>query len=248
MVDIEGNIPPFDAIHGVENVGTTEYREILIETKPCALSQDFLSAPVRRIRLMLGEVKKQKAAAYAHMMPTRPRAQNDAFVGKMANHESEVAFARGFTAAIVATFESGAARDDAGFASHAAALVAEDAKLAPLEFDYHPIVVLGAPIPKAGMLRHVLLCTFKLDAPVGALVAEYAALPKMIPEMKAFEWGPMSMPLGREAEAQGFEFAFMTGFDNAADRDIYLAHPDHAVFATKIFGHIAEIVVMDFHS
>lgn len=250
MVDTSGVIPPFDAIHGVKNAGQNEYREILIETKPCESELDFTSAPVRRLRLLArdGGLRGTLLAPHAAAMKAFGIRH-----GSMANHASETAFAQGFTAAIVATFASGAARDAAprepGYAALLAAVDADAARPA-LEFDYHPVA--GAVQPpaegfKQPMLRHALLVKFNLNAPVGALAAEYAALPLQIPEMQAFEWGPVSNALGREALAGGFEYAFVTTLAGAHDRDAYLVHPAHGAFAAKIFAHIDQVVVVDFY-
>jgi hypothetical protein len=56
MHDLTGAIPPFDAIHGVKNIGQAVYREILTETKPPKPCKDAPPSPrparpFRRIEL-----------------------------------------------------------------------------------------------------------------------------------------------------------------------------------------------------
>lgn len=120
---------------------------------------------------------------------------------------------------------------------------------APIMFDYHPlhaVKLADEDAPGQGRLRHLLLIKFKVDAPVGRLVAGYAALPSAIPEMLAFEWGPVDNILGEESLAASFEYAFMTTFASVVERDIYLTHAEHTALAGLLFPHIDDVLVLDF--
>merc|ERR1712195_456634 len=159
-----------------------------------------------------------------------------------ANAQREVDLCGPFTHALLSTFAS-----DAEAQQQQAVKGLSDQRRPPIVLHYEPVVVLAAEEPPR-CLRHVFFAKFKPGADVEALIAGYAALPEVIPEMELFEYGK----LDPEA-SEGYEYIFMTTFENEAARDVYLAHPDHEAFAPKIFegidtGDVAgkKIVVFDF--
>jgi hypothetical protein len=103
------------------------------------------------------------------------------------------------------------------------------------------------PMPSSSdPVKHVVLTRFKEDTPqeeIDALIAEYAALPKLIPEMKHFEWGT---ECSVENMAKGFTHCFITTFDSPAGRDIYVPHPAHQAYAKKLIACLADVLVLDF--
>ena len=63
----------------------------------------------------------------------------------------------------------------------------------------------------------MFLAGFKPGAPVDALIAGYAGLPKTVLEMRGFEWGKIISTQG--AAASEYHYAFMTTFADVAARD-----------------------------
>lgn len=262
MHDLAKNLPPFDAIHGVQNVGTQTYREILVESKPCASAA--ATPPVRRIMLFRGAKNHAPTNKWRDRSPQKMidkmYEEYSLLWGTQANHGSEKHFAGGTTHVVSVLFEDMAHRDRAEvnpkpgvnrrynefmYQTRAMLLVDQPA----VHFDYQPNVVLARPEESffsSPPLRHVVLFKFKADAPVGELVAGYSALPQSIPEMKAFEWGAVENAMRHQDLAGGFEFAFMTTFEHAAARDAYLAHEAHEAFAAHVFQYVEEAMIVDF--
>eukprot|EP00051_Salpingoeca_urceolata_P001100 m.38630 g.38630 ORF g.38630 m.38630 type:complete len:397 (-) comp11194_c0_seq3:39-1229(-) len=272
MVDLRGVLAPFDTVHGVQNVGNTTYKEILVENKPCNTPGHHALA-VKRVAVFAAvddgnddgndgsgnsvrEVRVRQALSEASRRASNGvDASTKILFGTRANHESEVKFARGNTHVVVAALHRAA--NGSSVTSHTGlALSTLFSQLGrelgtagggpSVVFDYWPIHAVQAAVVSPLPLRHVLLVKFNVDAPVGDLVEEYAALPQHIPEMKAFEWGPVANALGEEALADDYQFAFMTTFENQRDRDSYLAHERHAAFAALMWSHIEKVLVFDF--
>jgi hypothetical protein len=100
--------------------------------------------------------------------------------------------------------------------------------------------------PTARVLRHVVLFAFKPEATpaeVAAVEAAFAALPRQIPEIIAFEWG---RDVSVEGKAQGFTHCFLVTFRDEAGRDAYLPHPAHLAFVELVGRHRAEGLVFDY--
>lgn len=96
------------------------------------------------------------------------------------------------------------------------------------------------------LLRHVVLFSFKAGStPEQIKAAEdaFAALPKKIKEIKAFEWGTNNSP---ENLNQGFTHCFFVSFASEEDRAIYLPHPDHKAFAEKLGPVVDKVLVIDY--
>ena len=96
------------------------------------------------------------------------------------------------------------------------------------------------------MLRHVVLFQWKPDTPTAAVAeieAAFAALPEKIPEIAGFEFGT---DVSVEGLADGFSHCFLVSFATAADRDVYLPHPDHAAFGELIRPYLERVLVFDY--
>ena len=97
------------------------------------------------------------------------------------------------------------------------------------------------------VLRHVVLFKFKEDATeaaVAKLNAAFNALPGVIPEIKAFEWGINDSP---ENFHQGFTHCYLLTFDSVKDRDsIYAPHPAHKAFGDSLQPHLEKVFVVDY--
>lgn len=111
------------------------------------------------------------------------------------------------------------------------------------------LVVLVAPLAgaeKSGTLRHMVSFKFKPEASpadVAKVVSEFRALKQKIPVIVAFETGTNVSP---EKLDKGFTHAFLLTFKTAADRDAYLVHPDHEVFAKMVGAYLADVFVIDY--
>jgi len=95
-------------------------------------------------------------------------------------------------------------------------------------------------------LRHVVLFQFKSTASatdVAQVEAAFAALPKQIPQIKAFEWGLNNSP---ENLNQGFTHCFTLTFSSEADRDAYLPHPAHKAFGKILGPFLEKVLVVDY--
>jgi hypothetical protein len=96
------------------------------------------------------------------------------------------------------------------------------------------------------MLRHVVLFAFKETATAPQLQAieqGFAALPPLITEVKAFEWGT---DVSVENLADGYTHCFVVTFASLPDRDAYLVHPAHQAFVAGLQPHLAKALVIDF--
>ncbi|KAJ1448358.1 hypothetical protein M885DRAFT_623507 [Pelagophyceae sp. CCMP2097] len=232
MHDVNGVLPPFPAVHGVQNVGAGVYREILAESKPCTGGVD--AAPVSRV-----ELHALRDAAGLDALPAAVVARARRDVGLLAGAVATgaVQAARGFSHATLATLHGapGAAAGDA----LADVLAALPARAPALRFDYRPHAMFGEAAP----LRRLLLVKFAVLAPVGALVAAAAAAARAAPRVQSFEWGPVADagPL-----AQGFEYVFVLTFASVADRDAHVTHAAQTAFAAELQAHVEEFIVVEF--
>ena len=95
-------------------------------------------------------------------------------------------------------------------------------------------------------IRHIVL--FKFNAATSAaVIAElsqaFAALPKLIEGVTAFEAGENNSP---EGLSRGFTHAFALTFVNAAARDHYLPHAHHQAFVEHLKPHLEDVLVIDY--
>lgn len=176
-------------------------------------------------------------------------AKNDACTtashGACANAKREADLAASFTHAILLTFDDTSARARCPrleALKHRLGVAKWAIGGGALELDYVPTELLACSTLPKSPLRHIFFARFNKGAPVAELASEYSRLPEKIPQMRAFEWGQLQ----RSTSAEGYEYIFMTTFDDASGRDAYLAHSEHEAFASKIFSFIDKVIVMDF--
>lgn len=96
------------------------------------------------------------------------------------------------------------------------------------------------------LLRHVVLFSFKEGSTpqqIKTVTDAFAALPKKIKEIKAFEWGTNNSP---EKLNQGFTHCFFVSFASENDRDIYLPHPAHQAFVEVLKPILDKVLVIDY--
>lgn len=95
-------------------------------------------------------------------------------------------------------------------------------------------------------LRHVVMFGFKessSETDVQTVVDAFAALPKQIPEIAAFEYGKNNSP---ENLNDGLTHCFLVTFHSEADREAYLPHPAHKAFVEVLKPHLEKVVVIDY--
>jgi len=165
--------------------------------------------------------------------------------GACANHSSETKFADPFNHALLLTATGSVGKIYQGNAYFAMQSIKEHASICkPIELGYEAVVMLSADIPGSTVLRHIFFAKFKPAAPMEDLISGYFGLTNIIKEMKCFEYGKLD---GQAVyDSGGFEYLFMTTFESAKDRDLYLEHPEHVKFAAHIFSFIEKIHIMDF--
>jgi hypothetical protein len=94
--------------------------------------------------------------------------------------------------------------------------------------------------------RHVVILKFKDDAPpaeVAKIENSFVALKSKIPLVKDLEWGINESPEGLD---QGFTHVYFVTFENKADLENYLPHPEHAAFVELLKTQIEKVLVMDY--
>jgi hypothetical protein len=94
----------------------------------------------------------------------------------------------------------------------------------------------AAALP-AGAVRHVVVFKYRddaTDAQIQQVTDAFRALKDRIPGILAFEHGRNHSPEGKD---QGFDHVYTITFENAAARDTYLPHPEHAAFG-QILGEV----------
>ncbi len=96
------------------------------------------------------------------------------------------------------------------------------------------------------MLRHVVLFSFKegsTAAQIKTVTDAFAALPKKIKQIKAFEWGINNSP---ENLNQGFTHCFFVSFASEKDRAIYLPHAAHLAFVEVLNPILDKVLAIDY--
>jgi len=98
----------------------------------------------------------------------------------------------------------------------------------------------------AKLLRHVVLFQFKSDVTKDQLkevTDAFAALPKKIPAIHAFEWGT---DVSVENRSEGFTHCFLVTFRSAKDRDDYIPHAAHQEFVKLLLPRLEKVLVVDY--
>ena len=96
------------------------------------------------------------------------------------------------------------------------------------------------------VLRHIVLYKFKDDATpaqVQEVVDAFAALPKKIDGIVAFEQGTNVSP---EGKSEGLTHVFVVSFADEKARDAYLTHPAHQAYVNVVKDRREKVVVFDY--
>lgn len=94
--------------------------------------------------------------------------------------------------------------------------------------------------------RHVVLFKFKDTASkeqIKAVEDAFRELPKQVDTITGFEWGTNVSPEGKD---EGFTHCFFVTFKDKAGLEVYLPHPAHKEFGSKLKGLIDKVLVVDF--
>ena len=97
-----------------------------------------------------------------------------------------------------------------------------------------------------GKLIHMVSFKFRptaTPAQIKEVEEAFRALKKKIPQIVSYEWGTNVSP---EKHDKGFTHGFILSFKSAADRDVYLGHPDHKKFGELVGPVLADVFVIDF--
>jgi hypothetical protein len=95
--------------------------------------------------------------------------------------------------------------------------------------------------------RHVVLFSFRehsSEETLHDIERAFGELASRLPFVTGFEWGRNSSP---EKLNHGFTHCFIVTFRSAADRDVYLPHPEHQAFCRRYLDpNLKEVCVVDF--
>ena len=97
-------------------------------------------------------------------------------------------------------------------------------------------------------VRHIVVFKYKPGTTpdqIRQVTEAFRDLRKKIPGITAFEDGVNNSPEGKNL---GFTHVYMLTFEDAAARDAYLPHPDHAKFGELLgkLGVVADVFVVDY--
>ncbi len=93
------------------------------------------------------------------------------------------------------------------------------------------------------MIKHVVLAKFKpgvTEADIAELRKRLAALPKLIPEIKGYDFGQDVRP------EKTLDFALVSTFEDMAAVKRYIVQPDHAAAARYIRSLCESLQAIDF--
>lgn len=99
---------------------------------------------------------------------------------------------------------------------------------------------------QSDIIRHVVCFEFKKDAKeseIKCVEKEFASLQAKIPGIESLEWGTNNSP---ENLNKDFTHCFIVTFANPEAREIYLPHPAHQAFVSKLKPILADAFVIDF--
>jgi Stress responsive A/B Barrel Domain len=97
-------------------------------------------------------------------------------------------------------------------------------------------------------VRHIVVFKYKPEATpdqIRQVTEAFRDLQKKIPGITGFEDGVNNSPEGKNL---GFTHVYMLTFEDAAARDRYLPHPEHARFGQLLgkLGIVADVFVVDY--
>lgn len=107
-------------------------------------------------------------------------------------------------------------------------------------------MMVATAVAKDGPYRHVVLFKFKEAAPkeeIEKVEQAFAALKDKIALIQDYEWGTNVSPEGLD---EGFTHCFFVTFNNKADLESYLPHPEHKKFVGMLKGLIDKVLVVDY--
>jgi hypothetical protein len=112
---------------------------------------------------------------------------------------------------------------------------------------FTPLTAYEASVQKQPV-RHIVVFKFKpgtTPAQIGQVTDAFRDLRKKIPGITAFEDGVNNSPEGKNL---GFTHVYMLTFADAAARDAYLPHPEHAKFGQLLgqLGIVGDVFVVDY--
>ncbi|MGL6018158.1 MAG: Dabb family protein [Gibbsiella quercinecans] len=96
------------------------------------------------------------------------------------------------------------------------------------------------------MIRHILLITFKDDAPeseIERLKQAFLHMPEHIDGVLTVEWGNNDSPEGKNA---GFSHCVVMTFRDEQTRERYLPHPQHDALKAIFRPLLSDIIVFDY--
>jgi hypothetical protein len=96
------------------------------------------------------------------------------------------------------------------------------------------------------MMRHIVLFKYTESctaADQDRIAEAFANLKPKIPLIRQLDWGTNISPEGRGA---GFHHCFHLVFQDEADRDAYLVHPEHVEFGESVGDLLEDVLVFDF--
>jgi stress responsive alpha/beta barrel protein len=98
------------------------------------------------------------------------------------------------------------------------------------------------------MVRHVVVFKYKAGtsaAQISQVTEAFRGLRSRIPGIIGFEDGVNDSPEGKDL---GFTHVYLMTFENAAARDAYLPHPEHARFGQLLgqLGVVGGVFVVDY--
>lgn len=96
------------------------------------------------------------------------------------------------------------------------------------------------------VLRHIVMYKFKPEISAGQVrevVDTFAALPKKIDVITAFEHGTNVSP---EGKSEGFTHCFVVTFKDEAGRETYLKHPAHLEYVNVVKDRREKVIVFDY--
>lgn len=110
-----------------------------------------------------------------------------------------------------------------------------------------PALSAPAEVPE-GAVRHVVVFKYRDDATEAQIQQVTDALRSLkdrIPGILAFEHGTNHSPEGKD---QDFDHVYLITFEDAAARDTYLPHPEHAAFGRLLgeVGILEDVFVVDY--
>jgi len=94
-------------------------------------------------------------------------------------------------------------------------------------------------------VRHIVLLKFKDRTKADALFAALGELQKPIPAILEYTYGPYSSPEGMN---QGYEYAFVMVFADAAARNLYLDHPEHEKVKQTYLPYVESVIAFDYEA